>query len=70
MPPLESVHADVSFHSPGSGRLGRDGGGGSEPYGVYVYQQWAKSNPEAAANVHPSTAAALLTRAAKVSKSQ
>ena len=33
---------------------------------MYVYQQWAKMNPEAAANLEPSQAADLFNRAAKV----
>ena len=65
MPPLESVETDVNYHSSRGERLGRDGNR-SEPYSMYVYQQWAKLNPEAAANVDPSTAADLLTRAVKV----
>ena len=68
MPPLESVETDVNYHSSRGERLGRGDGNRSEPYSMYVYQQWAKLNPEAAANVDPSTAADLLTRAVKVEK--
>ena len=66
IPPLESVHTDGNYHSSSGGdRLGREGNRSSEPYSMYVYQQWAKLNPEAAANVHPSAAADLFTRAVK-----
>jgi hypothetical protein len=65
IPPLESVEpSDVNYHSSRGGN--RDGNRSEQPYSMYVYQQWAKLNPEAAANVDPSTAADLLTRAVKV----
>ena len=65
MPPLESVETDVNYHSSRGERLGRDGNR-SEPYSMYVYQQWAKLNPEAAANSHPPNASDLITRVGKV----
>ena len=70
IPPLESLHADQGSYqsSRERERVGRDGSRPSEqPYSMYVYQQWAKMNPDAAANVDPSTAADLFNRAAKVS---
>ena len=70
IPPLEALHTDQGNYqsSRERERLGRDGTRSSEqPYSMYVYQQWAKMNPEAAANVDPSTAADLFNRATKVS---
>ena len=69
IPPLEALHADQGSYqsSRERERLGRDGNKSTEqPYSMYVYQQWAKMNPEAAANLEPSQAADLFNRAAKV----
>ena len=69
IPPLEALHADQGSYqsSRERERLGRDGNKSAEqPYSMYVYQQWAKMNPEAAANLEPSQAADLFNRAVKV----
>ena len=46
--------------------MGRDGNRTEPQYSMYVYQQWAKLNPEAAANSHPPNASDLITRVGKV----
>ena len=70
IPPLEPVHADGRYHasssSTGGENMVRDGNRTEPQYSMYVYQQWAKLNPEAAANSHPPNASDLITRVGKV----